>query len=998
MTHKVHRLHLLHIYYESTDAGSGVGARAPCHLLSKNTMISNLPEASRHREGTNNGVLIVKRLKEKSQNYKKLIAAVLQWTGGQPFLTQKLCQLIIDSDDSPANDNEVEWVASLVRHQLIENWEKLPELEHLRTIRDRLLRRKQRSIKLLKLYQRILQQGEVVANDSSEEKELRLSGLVVKQQGNLRVHNRIYAAVFNEIWVENALRAIQSELAPSDAEFLKALAELERKLLVSQVEILSQVENETEEQKSAQALYEVLRDVTAKVGQLLGADRATIFLLNEEKTELWSLVAENEEGEFLDIQVRVGEGIAGEVAQTRKVIHISENVYEDPRSVLVKEYDKKYNYRTENILALPILDEDKEVVAVIQLLNKLQASDNSADGSQHEHQEIKQHGFTKLDLERLAKCVVPIRRILESCQSCYKATKKLRATAALAEATRSLDQINLDTKAILQRVMNTAKKLLNADRSTLWLVDHDRGDLWTELPGKGELRCDIGVGFAGQVAQSREPMIIPFDLYEDPNATNAKRTDEQTRYRTCSLLCMPVVSPDGELLGVTQLVNKRKPGDHPEYNKDDWPVVPEYFKASFDKNDRQAMQVFNERVGVVLQFVRTHETLKQLAQVEPKEAIYNALAVLSNSVSDQSDEALYNALYHMLSFIELSISQLLEAEHTTIFLLDADETGFWSLVVEEEGSSATEIRIAASQGIASTIMASKSVKASHHPNKFNDVLIHIGITPLTINNLQNLLLFPVVSKKGDIVAIVRAFNKLKPPTVSSGSLSERIDSKGFTQADADKLRKRTDSVLPILQAFQSFQREIQTIQEQRKAIDPLYQAISFVSQSSGNPEDLLQKVMQAAKKLTNADRSTLWLVDYQSNDLWTQIPQADGSLMETRVPIGEGFVGMVAQTGQPVNIPFDLYAHPYSDIAKKTDEKTHYRTCSLLCMPVLGSDGELLGVTQLVNKRTPGDHPEYNPGDWPEVPDYFKASFEEKDQRDMEIFNNQVGVVLPGVM
>jgi hypothetical protein len=46
--------------------------------------------------------------------------------------------------------------------------------------------------------------------------------------------------------------------------------------------------------------------------------------------------------------------------------------------------------------------------------------------------------------------------------SCYRVTKKLRATAALIEATRSLDQINLDTKAILQRVMNTAKKLLNA--------------------------------------------------------------------------------------------------------------------------------------------------------------------------------------------------------------------------------------------------------------------------------------------------------------------------------------------------------------------------------------------------------------------------------------------------------------------------------------------------------------------------------------------------------
>jgi GAF domain-containing protein len=205
-------------------------------------------------------------------------------------------------------------------------------------------------------------------------------------------------------------------------------------------------------------------------------------------------------------------------------------------------------------------------------------------------------------------------------------------------------------------------------------------------------------------------------------------------------------------------------------------------------------------------------------------------------------------------------------------------------------------------------------------------------------------------------------------------------------------------VLPILQAFQSFHQEIRMIQEQRKAIDPLYQAISLVSQSSDNPEELLQNVMQGAKKLTNADRSTLWLVDYQNNELWTQIPQADGSLMETRVPMGDGYVGRVAQTGQPVNIAFDLYNHPDSEIAKKTDEKTRYRTCSLLCMPVLGSDGELLGVTQLVNKRKPGDRREYDSANWPEVPDYFRASFEEKDQRDMEIFNNQVGVVLPGIL
>jgi GAF domain-containing protein len=955
-------------------------------------MITSSSETLRHSEVLKSGLLIAQGLKEKSQNYKKLLTEVLKWTGGQPLLTQKLCQLIVEAEDSPPLGEETEWFENLVRHQLVEKWESIPELEFLRTIRDRLTRRKQRGVKLLKLYQRILQNENVVVSDNPEQNELRLLGLVVKYQGRLKTHNRVYEAIFNPSWVENTLKTLQTEVEPTDTEFLKTLAELERKLLVSQVEILSRVDNEAEEEGSAQALYEVLREVTAKVGSLLGADRATIYLLNDEKTELWSLVAENEEGEFLDIQVRVGEGIAGQVAQTRRVIHIPNNVYADPRAALVKEFDKKYHYKTENILALPILDEHKEVVAVIQLLNKLKPI-NVSDDSQ---QKTKSQGFTKLDLERLARCVVPIRRILESCQSCYKVTKKLRATAALAEATRSLDQINLDTKAILQRVMNTAKKLLNADRSTLWLVDNDRGDLWTELPGKGEVRCPVGIGFAGQVALTREPMIIPFDLYDHPSAENAKKTDELTRYRTCSILCMPVVSPDGELLGVTQLINKRKPGEHGEYNKDEWPAVPDFFKTSFDKNDQQSMQVFNERVGVVLQFVRTHETLKQIAQVEPQKAIYNALAVLSNSLTDQSDESLYNALYHLMNFVSLSIGKLLEAELTTIFLLDGEETGFWSLVFDEDERNAEEIRISSTLGIANKIVESKAVQASNKPGRLNDVLIHRGITSKKLNELHNLFLFPILDHHGKIVAIVRSFNKLLSLDTRL-PISQRIDLQGFTRADAEKLQQCTGSILPILKAFQSFHREIRTIQEQRLAVDPLYQAISFVSQSSGNPEELIQKVMQAVKKLTNADRSTLWLVDQHTNELWTTIRQADGSWLETRVPMGEGYVGKVAQSGQSMNIPFDLYNHPYSEIARKTDEKTHYRTCSLLCMPVLGSDGELLGVTQLVNKRKSGDFSEYDASDWPNVPEYFQTSFEEKDQKDMEIFNNQVGVILPGL-
>jgi hypothetical protein len=110
-------------------------------------------------------------------------------------LTQKLCRLIRNSSSPIPTNREAEWIENLVRTQVIENWESQDEPEHFRTIRDRLFKSKQ-SVRLLELYRQILHQGEMIAVDSSEERELLLSGLVVKQLGTLRVQNRIYESIF----------------------------------------------------------------------------------------------------------------------------------------------------------------------------------------------------------------------------------------------------------------------------------------------------------------------------------------------------------------------------------------------------------------------------------------------------------------------------------------------------------------------------------------------------------------------------------------------------------------------------------------------------------------------------------------------------------------------------------------------------------------------------------------------------------------------------------
>jgi tetratricopeptide (TPR) repeat protein len=148
-------------------------------------------------------------LAQKVDNLQEVLREVLAWTGGQPFLTQKLCKLVLNSPFAIASGSEAEVIEQLVRSRIIENWESQDEPEHLRTIRDRILRDEQRAGRRLGLYQQILQQGEVAADDSYDQMELRLSGLLVEQQGKLRVYNRIYGAVFNQAWVDKALAQLR---------------------------------------------------------------------------------------------------------------------------------------------------------------------------------------------------------------------------------------------------------------------------------------------------------------------------------------------------------------------------------------------------------------------------------------------------------------------------------------------------------------------------------------------------------------------------------------------------------------------------------------------------------------------------------------------------------------------------------------------------------------------------------------------------------------------
>ncbi|MEG4046915.1 MULTISPECIES: GAF domain-containing protein [unclassified Microcoleus] len=396
--------------------------------------------------------------------------------------------------------------------------------------------------------------------------------------------------------------------------FTVVVKEVEDKLKVVN-QTLGMLDNILESEGFDAILNEMLQSITLKTGELLNAARSTIFLLDEEKNELWAIVAKDENGKSLELRFPAHVGIAGEVATEKKVVNIPYDFYNDPRSTNAKKTDKETGYRTYTMLAMPLINEETgELVAVVQLINKLKPN--------HEHygtleSQIDKAGFTQEDEQVFREFAPSIRLILESSKSFYAATQRQRAATALMNAVNALSQSSLDLEDTLKRVMDQAKELMQADRSTLWLIDEDRNQLWTKMLIGGKLQ-DVHIprtaGFAGIVAQSGQPLLIPFDVYDDPRAETSKETDKKTGYRTCSMLCMPVFNSDKKLIGVTQLVNKKRQGEFPPYNPEDWPHAPDQWKASFNRNDMEFMKAFNIQAGVALQNAKLFAEVKQQEQ------------------------------------------------------------------------------------------------------------------------------------------------------------------------------------------------------------------------------------------------------------------------------------------------------------------------------------------------------------------------------------------------
>jgi adenylate cyclase len=317
-------------------------------------------------------------------------------------------------------------------------------------------------------------------------------------------------------------------------------------------------------------LEQILEAFTLKIGQILQADRTTIFLVDEEREQLWSKVAQGEGEKSLEIRVPLNVGIAGHVAATGKCLNIAD-VYSHP--LFNRDVDRQTGYRTRNVLCMPIFSTKNRVVAVVQLMNKAGGEAFNAD-----------------DERQFREFASSIGIILESCNSFYIAARNQKGVAALLKATSCLAQ-SLDLEKTLRAVMDEARDLMQADRSTLFLLDREQGQLWSKVETADgstlmEIRIPADRGIAGYVASTGQALNIP-NAYEDPRFDPS--TDKRTGYRTRNILCMPVYNSEGALIGVTQLINKHQ--------------------GSFTSSDEEFMRAFNIQAGIALENAQLFESV-----------------------------------------------------------------------------------------------------------------------------------------------------------------------------------------------------------------------------------------------------------------------------------------------------------------------------------------------------------------------------------------------------
>lgn len=328
----------------------------------------------------------------------------------------------------------------------------------------------------------------------------------------------------------------------------------EQKILISELEM--QLNKKSVEMKSilqiGRALSSELRIerllmlVILEVNKLMDTERGTFYIVDNEKGELWSKVAQD--AEILEIRLNIGVGIAGHVAKTGEVINIPDAYKDDRFNAAI---DKKTGFRTRSILCMPIFEasidaeKEKNIIGVLQILNK------------------RSGVFEEDDEELLASMASQIAIAINNSNLYSRLEKKVNELDLLFDIERELTKA-YDLNELLNILIKKITDTISVEAALITLRDPKTNEYSERVvrnidPKKANnVHFSGNTGIVGKVVQSGE-IYFTNDVDNDPlfNKGFAKKIGIDIKH----LACVPLKIND-DVIGILEVFNKSKENDY----------------------------------------------------------------------------------------------------------------------------------------------------------------------------------------------------------------------------------------------------------------------------------------------------------------------------------------------------------------------------------------------------------------------------------------------------
>ena len=343
--------------------------------------------------------------------------------------------------------------------------------------------------------------------------------------------------------------------------------------------------------------------------------------------------------------------------------------------------------------------------------------------------------------------------------------KRLHLAETLVDVSRAVAALDTLDEILASLVTMTAA-VLRAERATLFLNDSTTNELYSRSmtdQGPREIRMLNDKGIAGKVFQIGQGLVVN-DAYAHPDFN--PEVDETTGYGTRQILCAPIRTGRGELIGVAQVLNR--------------------IDGQFAHDDLQLLEAMTTQAALALTSSQRDE--RSRAQTAKEMEFVDLVADITSEID----------LDALLLRVMAEATAMLDAERSTLFLHDSSASELVARVAEGDGVD--EIRFPDTVGIAGTVFTSG--ETINIPHAYADLRFNPAFDSQTGFFTRSILCVPLVNKAGTTIGATQALNKRGGP---------------FTAEDEQRLRAFTAQVAIALENAKLFD-DVQRVKNYNNAV------------------------------------------------------------------------------------------------------------------------------------------------------------------------------------